>query len=82
MALIQISTELTITFTSLKVFTSCAGCNIPDCFDFIVSILVVKPRKTDSQSISESVLFLFREQPKLSIFECSAKQRFDFHNNL
>ena len=50
MALIQISTELTITFTSLKVFTSFAGCNIPDCFDFIVSILVVKPRKTDSQS--------------------------------
>ena len=81
MALIQISTELTITFTGLKVFTSCAGCNIADCFDFIVSILVVKPRKTDSQSISESVLFLFREQPKQSIFECSAEQRFDFHNN-
>ena len=81
MALIQIFTELTITFTSLKIFTSCAGCNIPDCFDFIVSILVVKLRKTDCQSISESVLFLFHEQPKLSIFECGAEHRFDFHNN-
>ena len=54
---------------------------IPDCFDFIVSILVVKLRKTDCQSISESVLFLFHEQPKLSIFECGAEHRFDFHNN-
>ena len=81
MALIQIFTELTITFTSLKIFTSGAGCNIPDCFDFIVSILVVKLRKTDCQSISESVLFLFHEQPKLSIFGCGAEHRFDFHNN-
>ena len=68
-----------------KLFTSYAGCNIPDCFHSHHSC---SEAAKDSKPVYVRVpCFSFLRNlrqltyPKLSIFECGAEQRFDLHNN-
>ena len=68
-----------------KLFTSCAGCNIPDCFHSHHSCSEAakdgKPVYARAPCFSFVRNLLQLSQPKLSIFECGAEQHFDLHNN-
>ena len=79
----EISTELTITLTSYLPRTLVVTSQTA----FIVIILVVKLRRTESQFMCQPLFFSFVRNlrqltyPKLSIFECGAEQLFDLHKN-